>query len=131
MAAYEYTCTDTNCPGYLYVFTKMQEKRPAWKKCPVCEGRCLREFAPPQLSIFVPYVTPDITGSEIEITCPSQEERLCKEHGVTRLLSTDMTGSREEIKKNRKKRFDNAVAGLGSFEEQYQKNTQLIVNSGE
>ncbi len=128
MAAFEYTCVK-DCGGSVMVFAKVDEKRPKWKKCPKCGSRSTRHFRAPQLSIFKPYVTPDITGTEVEITSPSQEARLCKKHGVERLTSDDKTGSPEAMRRNKAKRFNNQIAALGDFEGQYHAKMAVSVRS--
>ena len=131
MPMYTYSCSNDECNGVDYLVSHMNEHRPTWKRCSLCGKRAHRTYEAPQLAIFHPYVTPDITGSEVEVTSPRQEDELCRRHGVTRLLSTEMTGSRSEIKKKRAGRWKEAIENLGNFEEQYQKNTAVSVQSGD
>ena len=91
----------------------------------------MREYRPSQLDIRKPWVTADITGTEVEITSKRQEEELLERHGKYRLLSTDMPGDRASVQKRKKKRFEENIKSLGNIEEQYQKKTAVSVTSGE
>ena len=128
MPTYSYECTKDNCPGTRDLVRKIGEA-PKHTRCFVCGSRSVRVYTAPQLSVFKPYVTPDITGEDVEVTCASQEDALCKQYGVTRLLSTDMTGSRDEVKKKRARRWKEHTDKLGDFEKQYQKHTAVSVST--
>lgn len=125
MPIYTYECASYKCNGVDYLVSGMNEQRPTWKKCSLCGKRAMRTYTTPQLSIFKPYTTPDITGTDVEVTSPRQEDALCKRHGITRLGSDDMKGDRSSVTKRRKKRWDDSIKALGSMEQQYQKHCAL------
>lgn len=113
MPVYTYVCK--KCDEAKDLVCSLSQKRPKRRRCH-CGGTSTRVYKLPQISTFKTYVTAHITGNKVEIRSARQEDELCAQHDVARLLDSQVLKDRPAEKAKRKKR---ALATLEPFQETY------------
>lgn len=87
MPVYTYICR--NCE-YAEDVVFSVDRRVNALRCRQCRtGKMTREFQPPQVSVFRPYVTRNITGEPMEIRSSKHETDVLNRHGLYRPLDSE------------------------------------------